>query len=95
MPLFTENIPENHRISLEGEILQSQLFHPLHHFGVISSRQRQPGKISLDVRQKNRDPNTAELLGQDPQGHSLAGAGGPGDKAVAVGHPGQNGNGLL
>ncbi len=82
--LLAEDVPEHHRIVVEGEVGHADLLDAgvdevLRHAGL-----RDAGKVALDVGGKHRHAGGGKALGQHLQRHRLAGAGGAGDEAMAV-----------
>ncbi len=88
VPLFAEQVPEDHRIVAIGPCRVANfggaLRKRLMHLGGRTARHRHAGEVALYVGDEHRDAHRRKALGEALQGHRLAGAGRTGDQPVTV-----------
>ena len=83
--LLAEQVPEGDGVAALGEILDTDLRHPLVDFRVGCARLADAGDVAFHVCQEHRYAQVGKTLGQALQGDGFAGAGGAGDQAVTIG----------
>jgi hypothetical protein len=84
--LRAEDVPEDDRAALEGEVAKLEELGPLLDLRRRRAGLADPGQVAFDVGHEDRHPDAAEVLGHDLERDGLARARGPGHESVPVRH---------